>query len=206
VVLVKRNCKYCDNTFSIDEKDIRAEKKRGNNRGVFCSIVCLGAWKSKLGKLQVSCSQCSVLFLKLVSQMKSKTGLSFCSSSCSATYNNNHKKMGYRRSKLEIYIEEKIKNEFPNLNFRTNAKDIGYELDFYFPDKAFAIEINGIYHYKPIHGEEKLLRIKHNDQLKILLCEKMNIKLIIFKDESGNFSQKIALNNWIKIKEIISNY
>lgn len=50
--------------------------------------------------------------------------------------------------------------------------------DFWIPPKECVIEYDGEFHYKPIFGEEKLLRQKENDLIKDNFCEKMNLSLI----------------------------
>lgn len=52
------------------------------------------------------------------------------------------------------------------------------ELDIYIPSLKLAIEIQGIFHYKPIFGDLKLKQIQDNDLNKKLICFEKNIKLI----------------------------
>jgi len=81
---------------------------------------------------------------------------------------------------MEILLEELIIEKFSNLNYSINNKNIiQSELDFYFPDLKFAIELNGIFHYKPIYGEEKLEQIKNNDKQKIIKCREHGIELCV---------------------------
>ena len=48
----------------------------------------------------------------------------------------------------------------------------------YIPSLKLAFEIQGIFHYEPIFGQEKLDQIQKNDQEKIQKCYEMDIKLI----------------------------
>ena len=101
----------------------------------------------------------------------------FCSPSCSSIYHNQHK-VGYNRSKLEIYLEENLKKELPSLDIKFNDRiSIGYELDIYIPSKQLAFEINGIFHYKPIF--KNFYRTIEIDQLKQKICQDKNIRLQI---------------------------
>ena len=110
---------------------------------------------------------------------KGKRGNVFCSRSCAATFNNRHKSYGYRRSKLEIYIEEQLAIDFPNLPIMFNSKTaIESELDIYVPSLSLAIELSGIVHYKPIYGIDKFMQIQNNDNHKIICCHERSIKLI----------------------------
>lgn len=103
----------------------------------------------------VPCKNCKKLFQKAQSQIN-QTKNNFCSSSCAATYNNTHKTTGTRRSKLEVWLETKLPEIYLNQEFHFNGKDtINSELDIYLPKLSLAFELNGIYHYEPIHGPKK---------------------------------------------------
>ena len=104
----------------------------------------------------------------------------FCSSKCAATYNNTHKTKGNRKSKLEYYLESKLKNLYPDLEIHFNRKDaINSELDIYMPSLRLAFELNGIFHYEAIYGENKLNQIQNNDKRKFQACLDKNIELCI---------------------------
>ena len=100
----------------------------------------------------------------------------FCDCTCAALYNNSNKAHGYRRSKLELWIESKLKLLYPDLEIFFNKKfAIGSELDIYIPSMQLAIELNGVYHYKPIHGQKLLDKIILNDIKKLKACENKGI-------------------------------
>jgi len=130
---------------------------------------------------QVQCKQCDKKFMRQPGQIKqSKSGNQFCSSSCAATYNNTHKTTGTRRSKLEKYLEEQLVILYPKLEIHFNRKDtINSELDIYIPSLKLAFELNGIFHYEPIHGQKKLAQIQNNDHRKFQACSEKNIGLCI---------------------------
>jgi len=103
----------------------------------------------------VICLQCGTEFKKCVGEIK-KTKNHFCCSSHAATYNNTHRKTGYRRSKLEVWAEGRLKELYPQLTIICNEKAaINSELDIFLPDLQLAFELNGIFHYEPIHGDKK---------------------------------------------------
>jgi hypothetical protein len=197
---VSRICQACSNVFEIDEKYLRYEKKRGRNAGKYCSHEC--SYSSQITSITISCHQCGNSFLKRQSQIK-KSKNNFCSTSCAATYNNRHKTTGTRRSKLEAYIEQRIRETYPDLELIVNGKvAVGQELDFYFPTLNMALEINGIFHYKPIYGEAKLKQIKNNDELKLKACSEKGIRLLIHSDRDTRFAVKTAEVQWEDIRRL----
>jgi len=156
---------------------------------IFCGATCYGLFNDK--RIVRTCVNC-----------QNKTFTRFCSQSCSAIYNNMHKKTGHRRAKLEIAIEKKLLEA--GVTFVCNdRKTVGYELDFFFPTLRKAIEINGIYHYKPVHSEAKFKRIQEIDNEKIQRCEKANIQLLVKPNLYIRFTPEIIEKTWTEIKEFL---
>jgi len=174
------------------------------NKKFFCSRKCLYNYESTSQKL--TCTNCGILFEKLISQMnKSKSGNHFCSKSCAAVFNNRNKEYGTRRSKIEQYIEDQVKIVFPNLSFECNSKSIiGSELDFYFPTLKLAIQINGVLHYQPIYGQTKLAQIQKLDQEKRDKCSDLGIKLFELDCQNDKYLNKVLKNKrWEQVKIIL---
>lgn len=116
---------------------------------------------------------------------------------------NKHKTTGTRRSKLEIYLEEQLTILYPNLQIDYNKKDaIGSELDIYIPSLNLAFELNGIFHYEPIFGINKLNQTQINDQNKFKSCIENKIDLCII---DTSFQQKFKINTSKKFLDIIAN-
>jgi hypothetical protein len=66
-----------------------------------------------------------------------------------------------------------------------NRKEaIGSELDIHIPSLNLAFELNGIFHYEPIYGEDKLQKIEENDISKSKACHDAKIDLCVI-DTSG---------------------
>lgn len=154
--------------------------------------------------LELNCTQCGKSFIKLYCQyIRSKNH--FCSRSCSVTYNNTHKTKGNRRSKLEIWLELKLKEKYSNLEILFNDKTaINSELDIYIPSLQLAFEINGIFHYEPIYGQDKLDKIQVNDNNKFMLCHQNNISLCIIDTSSlKHFKEHNAMKFLNIITDII---
>ena len=74
----------------------------------------------------------------------------------------------------------------------------GLELDIYIPNINFAIEWNGIYHYKNIR-ENLLEKTQEKDKRKVKKCSELNIDLYVVKDlvSSKKFIDK-SINNIIE--------
>lgn len=137
-----------------------------------------------------------------------KSKRAFCGQSCAALYNNAHKIHGCRRSKLEKWLEERLKQLYPELAFTCNDKTaINSELDFYFPSIKLGIELNGIFHYEPIYGSEKLERIQVNDDRKFKLCAEKGVSLCVIDTSAmKHFKEKKAAQFLDIIQSIIQKH
>ena len=130
---------------------------------VLAQNSCHGKFRSDNYTKVVNCKNCNIEIVKHLSDIKSKSGNSFCSRSCSATYNNKNKKFGTRRSKLENWIENELKKKYDFKIIFNGKEAVNSELDIYIPSLKLAFELNGIFHYEPIYGEDKLNKVKNND-------------------------------------------
>lgn len=186
-------CYACNTIFYISRNDALKHFLNPKIRSLHqtCNIKCRA--KLQIKKVEVVCMQCNKSFHKKLNQIK-KTPNSFCNSSCAATYNNTHKTKGYRRSKLEIYLEKELRIIYSDLEFHFNQKDtINSELDIYIPTLKLAFELNGIFHYEAIYGEHKLNQIQNNDNRKFQACLEQNIELcIIDTSKLSYFKEKNA--------------
>ncbi len=165
-------------------------------------------FKEKNKPILVNCKKCNKEFCFSVCSFNHKSRKSkntFCSLSCAASYNNTNKQYGTRRSKLETAIENLLKIDYPNLNIEFNSKTaIKSELDIYFPDLKFAIELNGIVHYEPIFGKDKFNLIVDNDNQKIISCFKQGIELaIIDTSQCKKVNDKTISKYYQYVKELI---
>ena len=176
---VELTCDNCGKIFTRRRSRIKFKIGRKATKTIktFCSQECRGV----NNKIIKPCANCGKLVSRQLHEFKeNKSGNIFCSKSCAATYNNLHKTTGTRRSKLEIWLEEQLRNQYPNLEILFNGKEaINAELDIHFPKLNLAFELNGIYHYEPIHGQEKLSSIQNNDGRKFQACLEKGIELCI---------------------------
>lgn len=180
--MIPMQCDKCNKVFEKKCKYVKLHLLHRASKHQFCSRKCHGDYTTK--SIQVSCKQCDKIFIKRNAALQ-KHPNSFCSHSCAATFNNTHKTHGCRKSKLEKHLEILLPSLYPNLEFYFNRKDaINSELDIYIPNLGLAFELNGIFHYEPIYGSDKLNQIKNNDSRKYQACLEKNIELCII-DTSG---------------------
>ena len=187
--LLPLQCKFCKCTYYRTRHKIVAQYLNPNSRksGNFCSSKCRVEYSKEFNNIQVECLNCNNIFFKKLSQVK-KGSNNFCSSSCSASYNNRNKKHGTRRSKLERWIENQLTILYPTLKVFYNQKTIiKSELDIYIPSLNLAFELNGIFHYEPIYGIDKLEKIKENDLSKSKQCHDAKIDLCIINTSQQSY-------------------
>ena len=200
---VDLKCIQCEKPFKRELRQCYRNDKYGSNP--FCSSECSYKYTEKSSI--INCTQCNKELKKSRSQIKkSKSGNMFCNRSCSATYNNLHKKTGTRRSKLEKWIEEQLTILYPNLEIHFNQKDtINSELDIFIPSLKLAFELNGIYHYEPIHGQKKFNQIQNNDHRKFSACIERNIELCIIDTSNQNYFKIKSSQKFLDIITSILN-
>lgn len=208
---VQLQCQFCKNTFVVPKFRIDSNIRNFGYSQKFCSRKCnCQAHKTnnptRINLPNVECKYCHKIFHKLISNCK-RTKNNFCSKSCSAKYNNTHKTNGTRRSKMEIWIEQELYKLYPTTEFQFNKKDaINSELDIYIPSLKLAFELNGIFHYEPIYGKNKLDEIKTNDTRKFQACLERGIELCIIDTSSViNFKEKKSIKFLDIIKNIINS-
>lgn len=190
-------CYNCKETFFVKKHSIMYAIKGTRNYAKFCSRKCKS--ESEKGLLVVNCKHCTKTFSKKPSEIK-KTKNNFCSRSCAAKYNNTHKTYGIRRSKLESYFEEQLTKLYPNLHIDYNSKQaIDSELDIYIPSLKLAFELNGIFHYEPIFGKNKLSATQNNDQCKFKACIENKISLCVIDVSSLKHFKKNKADKFFEI-------
>lgn len=190
-------CYQCNSTFFIYKSNIQQELTHNRGRIKFCSQNCNKLFNKPVNI--VTCKNCNKEFHKRLCEVK-KTKNNFCSMSCAGSYNNLHKTKGTIRSKLEIYLEETLLSTYNSLQIDFNKKDtIDSELDIYIPSLKLAFELNGIFHYEPIFGQEKLSQIQNNDQRKFQACLEKNIELCIIDNSGMKYFKKESADKFLNI-------
>lgn len=184
--LLPLQCKQCRCVFYRTKRKIcRYVNPDKPNTGDFCCSKC--QFEGQKTAILICCKNCNVEFLRVPAAINKKSN-NFCSQSCAATFNNKNKKFGTRCSKLEQWIKEQLSVLYPSLEIKYNDKHIiNSELDIYIPELKIAFEINGIFHYKPIHGLEKFSKIRENDLFKLEVCQKLYIDLYLIDTSKHNY-------------------
>ncbi len=200
------NCDICFKPFSVNSKKAKELKylKRKRNYHVYCSQNCKESLWDK--RIEVSCKNCAKPFLKFYRECR-KSPNHFCSRSCSTTFKNLNKTHGTRRSKLEKWLEFKLTELYQNLEIHFNRKDaINSELDIYIPNLKIAFELNGIFHYEPIYGADKLSQIQNNDNRKFQACLEHDIELCIIDTSKFSYFKEEGALKFLTIITNLVNY
>ena len=202
--IIPCECYSCNNTFYITRSTALRHFNKRIEPNKYCSKKCYSI--SQIKYEEVNCKQCNKKFIKTYSQIK-KSPNNFCTRSCAATYNNTHKTKGNRKSKLEFYLEKELSLLYPNLEFHFNRKDaIESELDIYIPSMKLAFELNGVFHYEPIYGDNKLEQIQNNDKRKFQACLERNIELCIIDSSQLKYFKESNARPYLDIiVNIINN-
>ena len=180
-------CNYCGKHCT---RKVQSKASRRGSTKLFCNKLCFNKERDK--RIVCKCANCGQSTKPIpLSRWARPNKVSpnvFCSRSCSATYTNTHKTKCTRRSKLETWLEAQLKIAFPNLIIEYNSKSIiGSELDIYIPSLKLAFELNGLFHYEPIFGQDKLDQIKNNDQRKFAACHEAGISLCVIDTSSHKY-------------------
>ena len=193
-------CKHCGEIFYRAKHVIQEGLKHPKSQPKkFCSQICRSKYQNKGHHIDFNCEQCEKPSSKKLSEFN-KTKHHFCSQSCSAKYRNSHKQTGTRRSKFEAWVEEQLVSLYPELEFHFNKTDaITAELDIYIPALKLAFEVNGIFHYEPIYGQNKLDRTVSNDQRKFAACSEQGISLCIIDISSLKYFKPTKAQKFLDI-------
>ncbi len=207
ITYIDLKCDFCGKDFKRTLTNYNHRRKKYSHRykHVFCNNICCNKYKSKNNTTTAKCGFCKKKVTRRNNQVKkSKSEKIFCNSSCAASYNNKLRRKS-RRSKIEIKFYNLLVKEFPNLDILPNDKTMldGLEVDVAIPSLKLAIEWNGIVHFKPIYGTEKLDKIQNKDTEKLKIASNKNINLIVIPDLVSN--DEILQKSFEECKEIIKN-
>lgn len=187
-------CNHCAIEYEVN-KNLHAKNNRLKLK-FYCSRKC--CHEAKCNSKVYNCTQCNNECTKRPNEIRSKN--IFCSQTCSARYNNTHKTKGVKISKLELWLQVKLAELYPNLEFIFNGKEtILSELDIYIPSLKLAFELNGIFHYEPIFGVNKLNKIQTNDISKSKSCIDNKIDLCIIDTSHQKYFKPSTSKKYLDI-------
>lgn len=201
------DCDQCHVSYPVSYKAKmnKSYRKKALNELHFCGSICRNLYKGFITPKSVPCTICTKEVLRNGSALRKSKHI-FCSKRCAAIYSNAHKTTGNRRSKLEIWLEQEI-TQLYSFELHFNRRDaINSELDIYLPSLKLAFELNGIFHYEPIFGIDKLSQIQNNDGRKFQACLEAGIELCIIDTSSQKyFKPSTSLKYLDIIKNIIDS-
>lgn len=174
----------------VDNPDLRIKRAKEAMRG---------RYKIKnYSKVLFTCPVCGKQLELTPSEAKKRK---YCSGHCRNIINN--QKVNGTRSKAELMLENFLKTKYPQIKFEICNRKIleGLELDIYFPDIQFAIEWNGVFHYKDVG--HNLKQIQQRDEQKRIICKQKNIDLYVIKDLTS--SKKFVEKEIMKIESILKD-
>lgn len=176
-------CKGCNELFTITLVE------RYNRAPRYCSTKC----RRKHYWITLTCSHCNRQFDRLKSHYNrniTHNKPQFCSKDCRIKGINLHR-LPKSRSAFEIFVENRIKYDFPQLdckfNDRKTIKDVNgiyRELDIYLPTHKIGIELNGPHHYRPIYGQKVFEATQYRDTTKRNAYNQYDIKIYEFDTSS----------------------
>lgn len=195
-------CSHCNQIFERSKRLAHNITHKGMKP--FCSTKCCS--DSKRVRSNHSCLVCHSTFERLDCQAK-KSKNHFCSRSCCAKYTNANKTTGTRVSKLEKWLQTNLQELYPIIEFIFNSStEVGLELDIYLPKLKLAFELNGIFHYEPIFGQDKLNKTKFNDNQKYQACIVKGISLCVIDTSSQSYFKESTSQKYLDIiKNIIDS-
>lgn len=182
--LIPIECEICNDVF-YKPKNVVLRGLKGTRSVSACGNECRKKLISKrryLGDITLTCVFCKKNFQRSIKVYKKwqlkNNKVSCCSRKCASKWQYENGLSKNMRSSLEKWVEEKIKERFPELKVVYNDRNtIDGELDIFIPIFNLAFELNGICHYKPIYGRDKLEKKVVKDFEKSIDCFSKQIEL-----------------------------
>lgn len=200
--LLPYKCIHCGKTFYKWKGAINdILNPNTNDIGDYCSQKCNNQHRHP--PIYKMCETCNMPVKVTEYRLKTSKHI-FCNKVCAGKYSSTHRNHGYKKSKLEIWLQKQLTIKYPNLEILYNDNTtINHELDIYIPSLKIAFEINGIFHYKPIYGEISFQNQINIDNIKKEKCLVQNIKLIIVDSSHQTYFQETTSYQFLN--QIIEN-
>lgn len=208
-------CSFCQNDFSMRRSEIKKKKKKSKSGKIFCCRVC--ASKSNTFRSQETKNKISKALLakeaKKAKRLKINTCRvchkefpsfnlrKICSEDCRTIFRIDiGRKGGSRTSTLPFHKRarglnekaflEKLKLHFTDILTNKRMFD-GWDADIIIPELKLAIHWNGIFHYKPVFGQELFDNVVKKDSLRYAAIEKEGYSNYIIEDLGSQDSRKV---------------
>jgi hypothetical protein len=180
---VKTACAGCGKAI-----DLKYTRRR-HAKVYYCSAPCRKQHRKAVAlasRLIVPCSYCATPIEKMSARyVKTRN---YCSYACWTRWRHENQPFKPKkgcRSKNERALYEYLKETYADMKLIPNSRTVlegGLELDIWCPSLEFAIEWNGIHHYKPIYGEQRFAQTKAKDSKKKRMTKKKGIRLLVIRD------------------------
>ncbi len=111
-------------------------------------------------------------------------------------------------SSYEEQVISILKKEHIHFQREKSFKDLRkgkYRYDFYLPEQNIILEVDGIYHFLPIRGEQVLKKQKEHDRRKNSYALAHNIKLYRIPTWDLDGAGSIKFNDLIKSKYLVTS-
>lgn len=101
------------------------------------------------------------------------------------------KEMQGQGSRLERFVAEELRKRGYTVEERSTNYTVGkqFEVDIALPKERIAIEIDGVTHFLPVHGEEHLKAQQERDARKDELILGAGMNMLRIRDNNGPLSQ-----------------
>jgi very-short-patch-repair endonuclease len=109
-------------------------------------------------------------------------------------------------SKLERYILGQLQKAGWRVHFHTNhlLPTGKLEMDMFVEDIKTVVEIDGISHFEPIHGQEIYERVKYTDNLKNALAIQNGYKMVRVRCLPNKVSLTFCLETYKKLEAVLN--
>jgi endogenous inhibitor of DNA gyrase (YacG/DUF329 family) len=173
----------------------------------YCSRKCYGL-SFQVPRCNILCKKCGKQITRKLTHIN-KYKNQFCSRKCATCYIRIFSKVA-ARSKIEEFLFNLIKTDFPILTIEQNIRSLlscGYEIDIWIPQINLAIELNGPVHYFNIYGNLDITQ--QHDTTKRDEINQRGYKFIVIDVSQNNYkkTKNLVCEEYLNvIKPMIVDY